>query len=206
MLVAIAIVQSDENTFQSLGVSLPRKLVGLQTAIYNDYLYVFGGRNSSAGTFNTDFWRINLKDKFTLTSNNDDITSTLSQNDWESLSVTPPTYSDTDLNSNEFVCDGQCSVVIGQYMYIVAPYNSGGTAGISTNSQLIFRLDLSQNPPVFAAQSDFASSAGYDALKQCVTSAKGKLYTTNGQINSPTESIAEYDPSSDTTYAPPSTQ
>ena len=104
--------------------------------------------------FNKQFYKISLSDKFTINAEKNNITSTLTSDDWEVLNVSPPTYGPN--TNNEFGCDSQCSPLIDNYLYIVGAHNRSWGEG-----NAIYRLDLSKDPPEFASQSDFPSTIGF---------------------------------------------
>ena len=196
VIFTIGIVSNaQENAYQILDIQLPLPLMEPITAIYNDYLYVYGGRQTS-GLYNTNIYRLSLNGKISL-SGTTDITSTLSQDDWEQETPTAPSYGDN--TDGTFYCQGQCSTLVDNYLYMVNP--SSLAADSTTVANTVYRLDLSQWPPVFADESDFTSSVGYvrEARAQCVTAADGKMYTITGSITGSVWSVetVAYDPSTD---------
>eukprot|EP01084_Bolivina_argentea_P020896 38816_1 len=120
--------------------------MGHITAIYNNNLFVFGGKNGNK--FNDKFWKLPLS-SFNLNMTNLDIIHEPSQSDWiEITSIKPPTYgaaSNIGIGSNTFACENQCSVLVNKYLYI---FGSGSFALKQNNFvNTIYRLDLSQDPP-----------------------------------------------------------
>mmetsp|Transcript_6501 Transcript_6501/g.5742 ORF Transcript_6501/g.5742 Transcript_6501/m.5742 type:complete len:462 (+) Transcript_6501:47-1432(+) len=181
-VATISFIYGADNDYQDLGANLPTPLAEHITGVYNDYLYVFGGKNQTEfdedGTlWNTKFWRLPLGN--IALSGTDDITNKPTSSSWELLSVTAPTYGPASGN-NEFACAGQCSAVIGKYLYIVGSYASAGNEFTATDT--VYRLDLSTTPPTFAAQGAFPSTTGYGTATygQCVTAINDVLYTVTG--------------------------
>jgi len=202
LFVAIILLVNGEDVYDyaNLTVTLPKPLRSHISAIYGDDLYVFGGINGTdedETNYNTKFYRISLSDKFTINAEKNDITSTLSDGDWEILDVTAPTYGPN--TKNQFACDSQCSAVIGKYLYIVGAYEF--TGGESDGTNTVYRLDLSKDPPEFASESDFQSGRGVAtgyAYGFCVVAINDILYTVGGR--DPPEYSTElisYDPSED---------
>eukprot|EP01083_Nonionella_stella_P294655 1001593_1 len=200
-ILAISVVNAENYYKAFTTIKLPKNLMQPITAVYNDNLFVFGGINSTDGAYNTKFWKLPLKDAFSLDTTNNpptDITTTLINSNWEELNVTAPSYGDSQ--NKEFICAGQCSVVIDQYLYIVGPYSSSSSSTTATRTN-IYRLDLGVNTPIFASTTEFAYQIGYtsNARDQCVTSADGKMYIMTGVGSAPSRETKVYDPSSPTT-------
>eukprot|EP01084_Bolivina_argentea_P304322 525523_1 len=183
--------------YQSLKAKLPIPLMGHITAVYNNHLFVFGGKNGSNNNdyiaFNDKFWKLPLS---SITLETSDIANLVvvnepSDNDWFQISVKPPTYGAANhigIGSNTFVCEHQCSVLVDQYLYIFGAESFGSKNNAFINT--VYRLDLSQDPPIFASENDLPITNLNNAKPFCVTAAMGKIY-----INTPFKTI-QYDPMS----------
>ena len=162
--------------FQDLGISLPISLQQHITAVYNDKLYVFGGRNGTtlnSPDFSNGFWSLDLNDlnlQLSASKNDIDLSSITTSVAWTELSVTPPTYGPS--TTGFISCPHQCSTVVGQYLYIFAPYGSSSESA----TEYVYRLDLSQDPPVYSSQSAFSSDFGTARSEPCVTSTDDGQY------------------------------
>eukprot|EP01083_Nonionella_stella_P281549 958024_1 len=187
-LLIFTISYGQHSNYKSLKAKLPIPLLGHITAIYNNNLFVFGGKNDNK--FNDKFWKLPLS-SFNLNMTNLDIINEPSNTDWMQISVKPPTYgsaSNIGIGTNTFVCGNQCSVLVNQYLYI---FGSGSFALKQNNFiNTIYRLDLSQDPPIFASENDLPITNLNNAKPFCVTAAMGKIY-----INTPFKTI-QYDPMS----------
>eukprot|EP01084_Bolivina_argentea_P304319 525519_1 len=188
LLILALISDAQHSNYKPLKTKLPIPLLGHITAIYNNNLFVFGGKNGNK--FNDKFWKLPLS-SFSLNMTNLDIINEPSNTDWIQISVKPPTYgsaSNIGIGSNTFVCENQCSVLVNQYLYI---FGSGSFALKQNNFiNTIYRLDLSQDPPIFASENDLPITNLNNAKPFCVTAAMGKIY-----INTPFKTI-QYDPMS----------
>eukprot|EP01084_Bolivina_argentea_P304323 525524_1 len=188
LLIFALISDAQHSNYKPLKTKLPIPLLGHITAIYNNNLFVFGGKNGNK--FNDKFWKLPLS-SFSLNMTNLDIINEPSNTDWIQISVKPPTYgsaSNIGIGSNTFVCENQCSVLVNQYLYI---FGSGSFALKQNNFiNTIYRLDLSQDPPIFASENDLPITNLNNAKPFCVTAAMGKIY-----INTPFKTI-QYDPMS----------
>ena len=182
-------VYGADNNYTNLNVDLPIPLAEPITAIYNDHLYVFGGKNTS---FNTQFWKLTLS-SIQLSGTQDSVTTSLTSDSWQEITVTAPDYGPASGN-NEFACLGQCSAVIGKYLYIVGSYSSGQNVNLpETNT--VYKLDL--ETMTFESESSFPSTKGFGTAKygECVTAINNVLYTVTGEDQYATVS---YNPSTNT--------
>eukprot|EP01084_Bolivina_argentea_P304321 525521_1 len=169
--------------YQSLKAKLPIPLMGHITAVYNNHLFVFGGKNGSNNNdyiaFNDKFWKLPLS---SITLETSDIANLVvvnepSDNDWFQISVKPPTYGAANhigIGSNTFVCEHQCSVLVDQYLYIFGAESFGSKNNAFINT--VYRLDLSVDPPIFASQNDLYTSNLNNGKPFCVTVAMGNIY------------------------------
>ena len=178
LLVCVAYIHSQSfnySNFKDLGISLPITLQQHISAIYNNKLYIFGGKNgsifdNSEAGLNELYWSLDLSSlNLQLSSSNNDIDLTQLNTavSWQELTVTPPSYGPS--SSGHMRCIHQCSTLINNFLYIIAPFGSSQSA-----SGTVYRLDLSQDPPVYSAENDFASSINSvigNANQPCVTSS-----------------------------------
>ena len=195
LFVAAILLVNGENVhdYATLDVTLPKVLRSHTSAIYGDDLYIFSGVTTDQyhHFFNKQFYQISLSDKFTINAEKNNITSTLTCDDWEVLNVSPPTYEPN--TNNELGCDSQCSALIDNYLYIVGAYNRSWGEG-----NAIYRLDLSKDEPEFASQSDFPSTIGFTipSCGSCAASINNKLYIVGGVTEPSFENpeLISYDP------------
>eukprot|EP01084_Bolivina_argentea_P203869 348128_1 len=188
-LVAIILCVTDSQFpgYADLSTTLPTTWTDPITAIYQDKLYVLGN-----GTF------------FTLELSTLGITLNAEQNDiasqnvgiWNEINIAWPTYGDSN---DQFSCSHQCSVVIGHYLFIVGPQKTTCVEPTCTwtypSYNYMYRLDLSQNPPEFASDTEFQSNLSYTASKvydMCVTTDGTDLYYISGRINGPEFSLESW--------------
>eukprot|EP01083_Nonionella_stella_P294526 1001172_1 len=198
-----------EPSYQLLSTRLPKTLKGHITGIYRDTLFLFGGNPvNSEGDYrhNMQWYKLDLK-SLQMSPNVDrtDITSVTGS--WVEISgVTMPDYgpqAQGSTNEGQFWCArNQCSAVVGQYLFVVAP---GYAESPYSKHPFIYRIDLSQDPPVFANQTDFQSTiSGYGESVSCVTTDGTDLYYGGGCTNFcrgtyvAEDSVYKYDVSTDT--------
>eukprot|EP01083_Nonionella_stella_P008821 25537_1 len=162
--------------FKTLGITLPKKLRQHISAVYNNKLYVFGGVNTTIlepTAFSTLYWSLDLSQlNLELSSSKNDIdTSTLNTGEgWQQLSIVHPSYGTAD-STGIMRCIHQCSVLVDQYLYIVAPYGRD-----ITYTTWAYRLDLSASPPAFSAANEFESTLPSSIKEPCVTASHDKSY------------------------------
>ena len=197
LLISCIHCQSYQNytNFQNLGITLPIALQQHISAVYNNKLYVFGGRNGTAlnnPDFSKGFWSLDLSQlNLELSSSKNDIDKSaidLSVS-WTELSVTPPTYGPS--TTGFISCPHQCSTVIGQYIYIFSPYGDSTYSA----SEYVYRLDLSQDPPVYSSVNDFSSISGTARSEPCITSTADGQYIY--MVSGSTDELVRYDVADD---------
>eukprot|EP01084_Bolivina_argentea_P304324 525527_1 len=174
LLILALISDAQHSNYKPLKTKLPIPLLGHITAIYNNNLFVFGGKNGNK--FNDKFWKLPLS-SFSLNMTNLDIINEPSNTDWIQISVKPPTYGAANhigIGSNTFVCEHQCSVLVDQYLYIFGAESFGSKNNAFINT--VYRLDLSVDPPIFASQNDLYTSNLNNGKPFCVTVAMGNIY------------------------------
>ena len=151
--------------FQALpGITLPAPVHEHITGIYNDKLFIIGGKNGTStndDSFSLKSWSLDLSQsglslELSSTSNDDIDRSSVGSPSWVELDITPPTYG-TLANTKFMRCENQCYTQVGQYLFIIGALSSGSP---SASSSSIYRLDLSQSTPTFASETDIVNTLG----------------------------------------------
>eukprot|EP00484_Ammonia_sp_Unknown_P023674 CAMPEP_0197030564 /NCGR_PEP_ID=MMETSP1384-20130603/9779_1 /TAXON_ID=29189 /ORGANISM="Ammonia sp." /LENGTH=484 /DNA_ID=CAMNT_0042459945 /DNA_START=54 /DNA_END=1508 /DNA_ORIENTATION=- len=175
--------------FKTFPLTLPIPLQEHIATVYNNKLFIIGGRNDTI--FGTDAspkaWSLDLSAlNLQLTSTKTDITVGNTAVQWQQLSIANPTYG--PITAGFIRCTSQCYTQIGPYLYIAAPYGK-----TDTYNSALYRLDLSQSPPVYATDTELGlaynlgnpNAFGNSVKEPCLTaSADGEyLYLVGGNIN-----------------------